>query len=91
MAAEDVATSKPDPEGYLRAAEALGAPPQRCLVIEDSTAGIAAGRTAGAQVVGVQAGNFADQDQSQAHRIIDTLHDLTGELVAELCGMFPAL
>ena len=26
---------KPDPEGYLRAAERLGVPPQRCLVIGD--------------------------------------------------------
>lgn len=81
FAAEDVASSKPDPAGYLAAADALGAPPSTCLVIEDSTAGIAAGRAAGAWVVAVRAGNFADQDQSQAHQIVDTLDDLTAPLI----------
>lgn len=86
FAAEDVASSKPDPEGYLAAAAAVGARPERCLVIEDSTAGIAAGRAAGAYVVAVRAGNFARQDQSGAHRVVDTLAEITGELVRELCG-----
>jgi HAD superfamily hydrolase (TIGR01509 family) len=90
LAAEDVETSKPDPAGYLGAAAACGAAPERCLVIEDSAAGIAAGRAAGARVVAVRVGNFADQDQSQAHRIIESLLDLSDGLVAELWGMVPA-
>lgn len=90
LAAEDVATSKPAPEGYLAAAAALAAAPRCCLVVEDSTAGIAAGLAAGAAVVAVRAGNFSGQDQSRAHRVIETLEELTDELVTELCGMVPA-
>ena len=49
----------------------------QCLVIEDSTAGIAAGRAAGCVVVAVRAGNFGGWDQAGAHRVIDTLDELT--------------
>ncbi|MGY1625054.1 HAD-IA family hydrolase [Geodermatophilus sp. SYSU D00965] len=53
VCAEDVSAGKPDPAGYRAAAEALGRPPGECAVLEDSPAGIAAGRAAGATVVGV--------------------------------------
>lgn len=81
LASEDVPRSKPAPDGYLAAAQALDVPPARCLVIEDSAAGIAAGRAAGARVVAVRAGNFHGQDQSAAHRIVDTLDHITGALI----------
>lgn len=84
LAAEDVPTSKPDPAGYLAAAAALEALPARCVVIEESASGIAAGVAAGARVVAVRAGNFNEQDQSAAHLVIDTLDELTLELAASL-------
>ncbi len=49
----DVRTGKPDPEGYLLGARLLGVPPEETVVVEDAPAGIAAGRAAGARVVGV--------------------------------------
>lgn len=55
VTAEDVARSKPDPEGFLKAAADLGVEPGACVVFEDSAAGIAAGRAAGMIVVGVGA------------------------------------
>ena len=64
---------KPDPEPYLKAATALGVAPPSCLVIEDSSAGIAAARAAGMRCIAVRAGNRYGQDQSAADRIIDTL------------------
>ena len=42
--------SKPAPDVYLAAARHLNAPPERCLVIEDSVPGITAGVAAGATV-----------------------------------------
>lgn len=42
--------SKPHPDVYLAAAAHLGTPPERCLVIEDTTVGIRAGVAAGATV-----------------------------------------
>ena len=53
VTAEDVSASKPDPEGFLRAAEQLGIDPADCIVFEDSGAGIQAGLAAGMRVVGV--------------------------------------
>jgi HAD superfamily hydrolase (TIGR01509 family) len=84
VAAEDVTRSKPAPDGYLAAIAALGLGPAECLVIEDSVAGIAAGRAAGCLVVACRAGNFAGWDQSGAHRVIDTLDELTPALVGAL-------
>ncbi|MGY1725379.1 HAD-IA family hydrolase [Geodermatophilus sp. SYSU D01062] len=53
VTARDVRTGKPDPEGYRLGARLLGVPPEDTVVFEDSPAGIAAGRAAGAGVVGV--------------------------------------
>jgi len=44
---EDVAKAKPYPDIYLNAAEALGVPPERCLVVEDNPNGIKAAEAAG--------------------------------------------
>jgi HAD superfamily hydrolase (TIGR01509 family) len=51
---EDVATGKPDPEGYLLAARRLGVAPGECLVVEDSQPGINAGRAAGMTVAALR-------------------------------------
>jgi len=42
-----VRASKPDPDGFLQGARALGAAPADCLVFEDSRAGLEAARAAG--------------------------------------------
>ncbi|MQS08608.1 HAD family hydrolase, partial [Streptomyces alkaliphilus] len=45
---------KPDPAMLLEAARLLGAPPGRCVVVEDAEAGVEAGRRGGfALVIGV--------------------------------------
>jgi mannitol-1-/sugar-/sorbitol-6-phosphatase len=53
ITSEDVRAGKPDPEGYLAAAELLRAVPKRCLVVEDSIAGVKAARRAGMSVLGI--------------------------------------
>ncbi|WP_172292724.1 HAD family phosphatase [Pseudoruegeria sp. HB172150] len=45
--ASEVANGKPAPDLFLRAAEKMGAQPERCLVIEDSLMGVRAGLAAG--------------------------------------------
>jgi len=52
FSAVQVARGKPAPDLYLLAAGTLGEPPERCIVIEDTTRGVAAGRAAGARVIG---------------------------------------
>jgi mannitol-1-/sugar-/sorbitol-6-phosphatase len=50
ITAEDVQRGKPDPQGFLLGAERLGVNIRECLVFEDSPAGVAAAKAAGADV-----------------------------------------
>lgn len=49
---QDVAAPKPAPDMYLAAAAACGAPPSRCVVVEDTAMGARAGVAAGCRVLG---------------------------------------
>ena len=51
--ADDVLRGKPHGEGYLAAASVLGADPGRCVVFEDTLAGVEAGLAAGCRVIAV--------------------------------------
>jgi mannitol-1-/sugar-/sorbitol-6-phosphatase len=53
ISSDDVRLGKPHPEGYLMAAERLGVAPARCLVIEDSPAGLEAAQRAGMDAVAI--------------------------------------
>jgi sugar-phosphatase len=53
IVAEDAKRGKPAPDGYVFGAERLGYAPSDCIVFEDAPAGVAAGRAAGARVVGL--------------------------------------
>lgn len=55
FSASEVARGKPAPDVFLHAAASLGVPPSRCMVIEDSAAGVRAAVAAGMPVFG-----FAD-------------------------------
>lgn len=76
VTAEDVAKGKPAPDGYLLGAQRLGVPPERCLVVEDAPAGIAAGKAAGARVLAVTTTHAAGQI-SGADYIVPTFTDVT--------------
>ncbi|UVK91759.1 HAD-IA family hydrolase [Pseudomonas atacamensis] len=51
ITAEDVKAGKPDPAGYLLAANKLGVEPADCLIFEDATVGIQAAEAAGAALM----------------------------------------
>jgi sugar-phosphatase len=72
VSAEDVQRGKPAPDGYLLAARRLGAGPSECVVVEDTPAGIAAGRAAGATVLAV-ATTFPPAELHQAHVVLPSL------------------
>ncbi len=48
-----VSKGKPDPEIYRKTAAALRLPPERCIVFEDSFAGVEAARAAGSRVIAI--------------------------------------
>jgi beta-phosphoglucomutase-like phosphatase (HAD superfamily) len=52
-----VARGKPDPDIFLWAADRMRAHPDQCIVIEDSTSGVRAGRAAGMTTIGLLAGS----------------------------------
>ncbi len=89
VAARDVAHGKPDPEGYLLAAARLAEctgldiAPAKCVVIEDSPAGIASGKAAGMKVLAVKTSYPADA-LIEADAIADTLADVTVDSLREL-------
>ena len=80
--ADDVQRGKPAPDGYLLAAEQLGASPGDCLVVEDAPAGIAAGRAARAVVLGI-ATTFPAADLQQADVVVASLAGVSAILVGD--------
>ena len=53
VTSSDVKNGKPAPEPYIKAAQMLGFAPDACVVVEDAPAGVRAGKSAGAKVIGI--------------------------------------
>jgi len=79
-----VTHGKPHPEIYLKAAAALNFEPARCIVFEDSLAGVESGKAAGCKVVGVTTTHTAGE-LNQADLLIDNFAGLDpNELINKL-------
>lgn len=81
---DEVEHGKPAPDVYLLAAARLGVEPERCLVVEDSTNGVLAGKAAGATVVLVPNAAVppAPGTAALADLVLDHLADLHPEAIA---------
>ena len=79
-----VSRSKPDPEGYLKAAAAVGCDPKDCFVFEDSMQGLKAGRASGAKVIGVATTYPADTVGPLADVVVDNVAELTPQRLLDL-------
>lgn len=67
-----VTASKPDPEVFLKGAEALGCLPAECVVFEDAIAGVQAALAGGMKVVGI-----GDAETlTGAHLVVAGLHEM---------------
>ena len=75
VGAEDVEKGKPDPECYLKGAELLGVSAERCVVVEDTPAGIQAARSAGMVAVAVATTHRASE-LSKADAVVRALSDV---------------
>jgi mannitol-1-/sugar-/sorbitol-6-phosphatase len=82
---DEVEGGKPDPEGFLRAARLLAVSPTECVVVEDSPAGIEAGRRAGAYVIALTTTHRREALAAVADVVVDDLRGLAGAL-AEICA-----
>jgi len=64
FSASMVARGKPAPDLFLHAAAAMGVPPARCIVIEDSVPGIEAAVAAGMAAIGFTGGAHCGTDHA---------------------------
>ncbi|MBT5434269.1 MAG: HAD family hydrolase [Alphaproteobacteria bacterium] len=82
FSAEQVENGKPAPDLFLHAAQAMSVAPPACLVIEDSRAGVTAGRAAGMNVVGFFGGSHCPPGHGErlieagAHKVFNSMHEL---------------
>jgi mannitol-1-/sugar-/sorbitol-6-phosphatase len=72
---DEIRNGKPEPEGFLHAAERLGVAPEECLAFEDTRPGIEAGLNAGMQVVGLL--TTVPAEQLQHRPLIRDFRDVT--------------
>ena len=91
VAGDDITASKPDPAGYLLAVDrlnqqnpALALQPEECLVIEDTFAGIEAGKRAGMKVVGVANSYPYHMMQRHSNWAVDYLSELELDRVLQV-------
>ena len=73
VAGDEVANAKPAPDIFLEAARRLGTHPETCFVVEDTPAGVAAGKAAGMAVVAVLRGRYPPEDLQAADRVVPAL------------------
>jgi len=89
FSAEMVARGKPWPDLFLHAADQIGVPAAHCVVIEDSEAGVRAGRAAGMRVLGFTGGAHCSAGHADvlraagADRVFTDMVDLPALLTAD--------
>lgn len=86
VTADDVKNAKPDPSGYALTALNLGVEASRCVAIEDTDKGIAAGKGAGLTVVGV-CHSLPRARLGQADVVVDSILDMS---LDHLCSLIVA-
>ena len=81
-----VARGKPAPDLFLFAASRMHAAPERCIVIEDSPAGIEAARAAGMRVFAFTGGGHA-RSETHRRRLEALAPDAVFDDMAQLAGL----
>jgi HAD superfamily hydrolase (TIGR01509 family) len=79
---EEVTAGKPDPEGYLRAADALGVPRDRCVILEDSHTGVQAAINSGMPAVAIPF--MVEVPDAPTLSRVGSLAELTVNLLGEI-------
>jgi HAD superfamily hydrolase (TIGR01509 family) len=82
ISADDVKKTKPDPEGYLKAATMSGSEISDCLIFEDSLTGMNAAIASGAYLIGVP--HLVTIEESKRVRVIKSLEHLSFSKLKDL-------
>jgi HAD superfamily hydrolase (TIGR01509 family) len=84
ISGDQIVNGKPAPDIFLRAAEQLGVPPQHCLALEDSEAGVVAATTAGMVTIMVPEIKYPAPEVTQrAYRVLSSLHEAKQMIVEQ--------
>jgi HAD superfamily hydrolase (TIGR01509 family) len=83
VSSDDVGKGKPDPAVFLEAARMLDIPAHEIAVFEDSSTGIAAGKSAGMVVIAVPNPHFPPSHEAilMADRVLGTLTEFVPEML----------
>ena len=81
ISSDDVVNTKPDPEGYLKAARMLDVDIRNSLILEDSATGVAAAKASGARVIAVP--HLVEIEADHQTKVINSLEDLSVDLLRE--------
>lgn len=84
LSGADLKASKPHPEIFIKAAEASGYKKSECIVIEDSTNGIVAAKSAGIYCVGFKSPHSKNQDYSKADLLIDSFNEIAYHKISNI-------
>jgi HAD superfamily hydrolase (TIGR01509 family) len=72
----DLKESKPNPEIFIKAAKLSGFNKSECIVIEDSTNGIIASKSAGIYCIGYNSPNSKNQNYDKADLVISNFNNI---------------
>lgn len=90
VSGEDFPKSKPHPAIFEHAASLSVAPKENCIIIEDSTNGIIAGKAAGILCIGYNSEHSKNQDLSLADYVVNHFDELdyvrVKEMDSKLCN-----
>ncbi|QDA61870.1 HAD family hydrolase [Hymenobacter jejuensis] len=87
VSGEDFPQSKPNPAIFLQAAKLAETPAAECVVIEDSSNGVAAAKAAGMYCIGYSSEHSTGQDLHLADLVVSSLSQLDA---ATIMGLAPA-
>lgn len=77
FSATEVDRGKPEPDLFLYAAQEIGLPPNRCVVVEDSRYGVAGAKAAGMKAIGFAGGITPATHLAAADMVITDMADLS--------------
>mgnify|MGYP000730408704 FL=1 len=80
----DLKESKPNPEIFIKAAQLAGFKKEECIVIEDSTSGIAAAKSAQIYCVGYDSLNSKNQNYDKANLVINNFKEIQFDKISKL-------
>ena len=79
----DLKESKPNPEIFIKAAKLSGFNKSECIVIEDSTNGITASKSAGIYCIGFNSPNSKNQNYDKADLVVSNFNEIMFSKISE--------